>query len=97
MLYGVEAKPLTCNPSVASVTVLFLSLVVSSHPAEPLSPVETITAMPSVAACDHQPLISVLPLVPRLDSHSPKLRLKMSTGELASIAASMPVLRSVEA
>src|SRR5215472_15412808 len=40
-LNGVEAMPLTARPAVA-----VFSVVKSSHPAEPLSPAETITEMP---------------------------------------------------
>src|SRR5215471_3151211 len=58
-LKGVEAVPLTAIPFVA-----LFSLLGSSHPAEPLSPAETETVIPSAAACRHSAFWNVFPLVP---------------------------------
>src|SRR6267143_2026507 len=69
-LNGVEANPLTARPRVATV-----ALVKSSHPAEPASPADTNTVMPSAAACSQSLLKKLLPAVPNPASQAPKLRL----------------------
>src|SRR5271166_3681810 len=60
MFQGVEARPLTSSPYCANVSVFG-----SSQPAEPESPVETVTEMPCAAARFHNPSKSVFPEVPR--------------------------------
>src|SRR5215470_2888626 len=54
-LNGVDAVPLIAMPCVA-----LFSLFGLSHPADPLSPDETETVIPSAAACCHSPLMNVL-------------------------------------
>src|SRR5713101_661409 len=51
-LNGVDANPLTASPCVAA----FWFAGPGSQPAEPLSPAEITTVMPSAAACCHNEL-----------------------------------------
>src|SRR6266403_3972701 len=53
-LKGVEAIPLTARPSTAALGLTPLGS--GSHPADPLSPVETTTVIPCAAACSHNAL-----------------------------------------
>src|SRR6266478_2041982 len=54
MLNGVDAIPLTASPRVAA--SWFAGAVAGSHAAEPLSPAEITTVIPSAAACCHKEL-----------------------------------------
>src|ERR1700674_1041828 len=73
MLNGVDASPLTANPSVAAFCVA--GAAAGSQPAEPLSPEDTVTVMPSAAACSHKLFSNWFPVVPRAASQLPKLSL----------------------
>src|SRR5260370_15890382 len=53
-LNGVDANPLTASPCVAA--FWFAGAGAGSQPAEPLSPAEITTVMPSAAACCHNEL-----------------------------------------
>src|SRR6516165_9749143 len=53
-LYGVDAIPLTATPSIAAFGLAPDGS--GSHPADPLSPDETATVIPSAAACCHSVL-----------------------------------------
>src|SRR5215470_14447759 len=92
-LNGVEAVPLTAMPFVA-----FDSLLGSSHPADPLSPAETETVIPSAAACCQRAFKNPFPAVPWPASHCPKLSLitgAMLLSTMNSAEASTPSTPSV--
>src|SRR6267142_316183 len=78
ILNGVDAIPFTASPCVAAVAVLK-----SSHPADPLSPDDTVTVIPWAAACCHRELNNAFVAEPSPDSHAPKLRL-ITSSELLS-------------
>src|SRR5271163_4262764 len=86
ILKGVDAKPDTARPPEAGA-----GLVKSSHAADPLSPADMVTVIPWAAACSHNSLNVAFPVLPKLDSHSPKLRL-ITSSELRSITYSAPMM-----
>src|SRR5215470_4591912 len=92
-LKGVEAVPLTAMPLVA-----LDSLFGSSQPAEPLSPEETETVIPSAAACCQSAFKNEFPAAPCPASHCPKLSLMTGATLLSTInsaEASTPSTPSV--
>src|SRR6266704_2994288 len=84
ILNGVDASAFTAIPPLAMVCVLKLS-----HPADPLSPAETVTVIPWAAACSQSSLMNVLAVVPTAASQFPKLKL-ITSSELLSITYSAP-------
>jgi len=79
-LNGVDAVPLTAIPWAGFCAVAFYPADASegsSHPADPLSPDDTETVIPSAAACCHMALISAL-----LSNCSQRPKLTLITGAI---------------